>query len=368
MRLRFNKPIILSILISIFLHVLFFTYSGRVWLKGVIENINFTKRLFDVRIVEEKKPPLRSVISKSTQDEVRLRFESPVSEKMKLAAGEATTEKIEKDMEEGIQAKLQPQESRIKLPEKQPFDYSQGTELQERKRAVRQSVSEEPNIPVVKEATLPEPEEVLVPEEFTEKMPGFTPIVFASDKTAENLLVKIPYGGEEAKYSGLEQYLAAKLFTYRDASDGKKYFKIILTAGKDADKLKVIPKEILFLIDCSLSIQQERMEKFKEGLLYCLNNLNKDDIFNVISFKDRIQRLTAKSLKPDRMAIKVSSDFISSLEPSQSTDVYRAFEEVIKTSPERHPSYIILLSDGKPSVGIIDSRQIISNINSLKDE
>lgn len=364
MRPRLNKTALLSVAISFICHAFFFIYSGQVWFKGVVDELR-TKQLFDVKLVEQKKPPVRSIIAKATPQDIKFRFRRPFTEPLKDAGSAEIIDKVEKKTGEDIQTSAQLKEAQMQLPDIRPVDYAKGTVLEEKKRQVKKDIIDEPGMILAKDSNLPQPEyEPIALKEFEEQMPGFTPTVFAPERGTSGL-TKIPYKRLRVEDSGLDVYLAAELVTYTDKSDGKKYFRITIMAGKDVGKLSIIPKEIIFLVDCSLSIQEERIENFKKGLLYCLNNLNKDDIFNIISFKEKIQRLSSESSQPNKNIIKSSNDFISGLKAGSLTDVYGAFQQVIKIPAQSLPSYIMLLSDGKPTVGTQDSRKIISNISRI---
>ena len=364
MRPRFNKTALLSVAVSFICHAFFFAYSGQVWFKGVIDELR-SKQLFDVKLVEQKKPPVRSIIAKATPQDIKFRFRRPFTEPLVDAGDEEIVDKVEKKTREDIETSAQLKEAQMQLPDIRPVDYARGTVLEEKKRQVKEDIVDEPGMILAKDSSLPQPEyEPIALKEFEEQMPGFTPTVFSPERVTQGL-TKIPYKRLGVEDAGLDIILAAELVTYTDKTDGQKYFRITIMAGKDVGKLTVIPKEIIFLIDCSLSIKEERMENFKRGLLYCLNNLNEGDIFNIISFKEKIQRLSSESSSPNQRIIKSSNDFISGLQAGSLTDVYGAFQQIIKIPAKNLPSYIMLLSDGKPTVGTQDSRKIISNISQI---
>ena len=175
-----------------------------------------------------------------------------------------------------------------------------------------------------------------------------------------------------SRYGSLDDLLDIQVFTYQDpsaqpASDGK-YFMIKIFAKKNAAALKVMSKEILFTIDCSLSISPERLDEFKRGIGYCLKHLNPDDIFNIIAFKDKTQFFSPKSVKATPATIQKAERFVSELSSNRTTDVYGAFEKIVKTPPNRHPSNIILISDGRPTHGVVDSRELINSVTRLNQK
>ncbi len=199
-----------------------------------------------------------------------------------------------------------------------------------------------------------------------EGMPGFTPV----EGTLGNSTYDQGGGVRESKgailkYESLDEFLDIRVLTYMDPKDSQKYFMIKIFAKKDAPGFKVMPKEILFLIDCSLSISPERLDEFKRGISTSLQNLNKGDVFNIIAFRDKTFLFRPESATATPDVIRQAENFVSGLTSNRTTDVYNAFEKIVSTKPARTPSNIILISDGRPTHGVVDSRELINSITRI---
>ena len=202
-----------------------------------------------------------------------------------------------------------------------------------------------------------------------EGMPGFTPV----EGTFGNSTFDQGGGTRESKgsilkYESLDEFLDIRVLTYTDPKDSQKYFMIKIFAKKDAAGFKVMPKEILFLIDCSLSISPERLDEFKRGISTSLKDLNKEDVFNIIAFRDKAFLFRPESVKASPDIIKQAENFVSGLTSNRTTDVYNAFEKIVSSKPARRPSNIILISDGRPTHGIVDSRELINSITRINNK
>ncbi len=165
----------------------------------------------------------------------------------------------------------------------------------------------------------------------------------------------------------LKDYLTYELFTYQDPEDGQKYFKISIKVQEKTNSLPTIPKEIVFLLDASLSIKQERLDQLKKGLEYCVNHLNQGDYFNIIVFKEETTKFSPKSLSPAQSDMLAAVGFVDRLKAGGKTDAYNALYKSINLENPMRPSYILFLSDGRPTKGITDSREVINEISRLNN-
>ena len=82
---------------------------------------------------------------------------------------------------------------------------------------------------------------------------------------------------------------------------------------KTAATLESIPKEIVFLIDASLSINEHRLASFKKGIKYCLENLYPHDRFNILTFKDTITRFRPESVLSDAVTVQEALRFLGNM-------------------------------------------------------
>jgi len=202
-----------------------------------------------------------------------------------------------------------------------------------------------------------------------EGMPGFTPSAsdaggeegISADKATQEPKDKV------VQYESLDDFMDIEVYTYENLGYPQKYYMIKIFAKKGANVLKVMPKEILFTIDASLSISSRRLEEFKKGIQYCLSNLNPGDLFNIVAFKDKTFFFSPQSLPATPQTIKEAERFVSSLTASERTDVYAAFDGIVKLPLERRPSNVVLISDGRPTYGIVNSRDLINSITRINE-
>lgn len=194
-----------------------------------------------------------------------------------------------------------------------------------------------------------------------EGMPGFTPV----KGTARDAEVDARIGeekGEIVRFEAVDDFLDIELYTYEDPRDGQKYYMIKIFAKKGA-RLRVMPKEIVFLIDSSLSINRDRLDEFKRGLAESLRDLNPQDVFNVTAFRAQAQSFSSLPVAATPEAIKRAERFVGELTSDQQTDMYVALEQAVQRPAARAASYLLLISDGRPTHGIVNAREILSAVS-----
>jgi len=166
---------------------------------------------------------------------------------------------------------------------------------------------------------------------------------------------------EVQKYPSLDDVLEVHLSTYEPPNEDG-YF-LIRISPKRGGTFERMPKETVFVIDVSKSIREAKLEQSKIGLEKCLAELNESDLFNVIAFKDSPVVFRSSSVRPTRANLSAASAFVRKLKPSGETDVYSAIAPLVRIKkPETHPYNVFLMSDGKPTTGMLDSRAIINNL------
>lgn len=161
-------------------------------------------------------------------------------------------------------------------------------------------------------------------------------------------------------YTFLDDLLDISVETFRNPGEDLGFFRLRIAPKKDAG-IEPIGKDITFVLDASTSISQRKLDISAKGISRAIDALGPDDRFNVVVFRDTpilFQPEPVPAANENRAAAK---SFIANLESRGETDVYRAMQSVVQTTPRPgHPGVIFLVSDGRPTAGIRDSRAIIN--------
>lgn len=159
----------------------------------------------------------------------------------------------------------------------------------------------------------------------------------------------------------MENLLGFQISQFTSPADpGYVYFKVEITRA-GAEALPVLPKDVVFLQDCSESMTSYKLAQCKKGLLRAIKTLGPDDRFNVLGFRDSVEscfpNLTANSASTRARA----KWFVEGLKARGKTDVNASLGVLLDHMDPRQdrPLIAVLVTDGRPTMGLVDSSEII---------
>ena len=371
--MNWNKPVILAIFISLIVHAVFLAAAPHMVMTGMWQVVDQTRKMFRIRDVDketasvnlfkETRPRTSSV--KMTQQVPRLKgvnFQSMMLKekpKEELSLEAKKKEMINEPVNEVI-------------PEAKPVDMMKS----EAERAKKEVSPEKRSLAdrLLTEELVEDTVNSDASDRQIDHEPGQRSFDRFADGTGDwETEMPAAYGPGEGDMSGIQagarlgeyedigEHLDVRVKTYKDQATGEKYFEIIISV-KEGSRLEVIPKEIIFLVDSSKSITEEKLTYIKEGLLSSIKSLNPGDRFNLVAFRGNLVRYEPYPVEVSERTIQKARPFIQQMEAVGQTDVENALLGIIEEPVQYYPSYIVLITDGRPTTGAINSREIIQQI------
>lgn len=163
-------------------------------------------------------------------------------------------------------------------------------------------------------------------------------------------------------YYSIGEAEAFHLMTYRDPTnleDSDGFFLLLLAPGFQ-ESVRVVPKDVLLVLDRSGSMDGEKFQQAQQALRYIVNHLNPEDRFNIITFSTGVEVYAGdmRSVSDVDEALL----WVDKLRAEGSTDINRALLEAASFASMERPTYLVFLTDGLPTVGEVDNQRIIANL------
>lgn len=161
--------------------------------------------------------------------------------------------------------------------------------------------------------------------------------------------------------------IGISLLTYNDGND-EGYFLLTAAPSFIINENKIDQKNITFMIDVSGSMAGKKLRQAKQALLYCINNLNPGDGFEIIRFSTEAYALFGNTVDANGNNLKRAEKFIEDLKPVGGTNIEEALSIALKSGDKSNRTHmIIFITDGKPTIGETDDDNLLKKIENLND-
>ncbi len=152
-------------------------------------------------------------------------------------------------------------------------------------------------------------------------------------------------------YSVSDKAMSADMLAQRSpGSDG--YFLISVAPPVTAKAIE--KKDIVLVADTSGSMSGDKMDECKKALKYIVNSLNPGDRFGIVQFNTDAESFRHSLVDATPENRKAAVSFIDDLEARGGTNIGEAMNlgsEMLNKGDVARPAYIVLMTDGEPTVG-----------------
>ena len=133
---------------------------------------------------------------------------------------------------------------------------------------------------------------------------------------------------------------------------------------KEEDQQQV-EKTILFVVDHSGSMNGKKIKQAREAAKFVVNNLSENDTFNIVRYSNQVEKHRPELERYSSDSRPSAISFINNTFAGGGTNINDALQSAVSslTDPDQ-PTYVVFLTDGRPTVGVKDEMQIVSNFNS----
>lgn len=163
-------------------------------------------------------------------------------------------------------------------------------------------------------------------------------------------------------YAQDEKDISCNILSYRPDESKDGYFMLLASPVNPVPKSKILPKDVVFVLDISGSMKGEKFKSAKEGLKRCIKSLNRADYFNIIAYSSAVKIYQKNLVK----ASEFSQDacvYVETLISGGGTNINEALLTALSIKPKYNKvKQIVFITDGAPTVGVTDIFTILENI------
>jgi len=166
-----------------------------------------------------------------------------------------------------------------------------------------------------------------------------------------------------------DEGVGVSLITDKESGEDGSFILMITPQYYQEAVESALPKDMVFVYDRSGSMSGEKIEQAREAIIFCLENLNPQDNFNVIAFASDVRSWQDELVPASKANIQSAIDFVKDIPARGGTDIHssllQALSELDKGSS--NPQMVIFLTDGEPTVGVTDNVEIVDAVKSAND-
>lgn len=169
-------------------------------------------------------------------------------------------------------------------------------------------------------------------------------------------------------YAADEAPISARLLAHREGTD-KGSFLLLLSPGTADVTDRIIPKDVVFVVDTSGSMAGGKLDQARRALQFCIENLNAEDRFEVVRFSTEAEPLFGKLRNADKEPRASAHEFIDRFKPMGGTAIDEALRHALSQRPpdSERPFVVIFLTDGRPTVGLTDEESILTRVREVNE-
>ncbi len=158
----------------------------------------------------------------------------------------------------------------------------------------------------------------------------------------------------------IEALLTARITTFASKHEPDyAYFRVEINRRSE-EALPVLPKDVLFVQDCSASLSEQRLYFCRQGLTESLPLIGPEDRFNIVAFRDQVESCFEGWMTNSPASLARAEQFVQGLQSQGETDIFTAIRAALNfTVQPGRPVIVILISDGHATTGLTDGAAII---------
>jgi Ca-activated chloride channel family protein len=199
-------------------------------------------------------------------------------------------------------------------------------------------------------------------------VPGFDPRIEREGSRKAKVVWErdnqVPDRDFELIFSEDKRPVGMDFLAYKDGDEG--HFLLLVSPDSELQAERIPAKDVTFVVDTSGSMMGEKIRQARDALVFCIEALNPDDRFNLIPFATDVRPYADQPLPATVENRRQARDLIAGLKASGGTAIDGALQAALKAEVSKdRPSFLVLITDGLPTVGETDPTVILKRAKEL---
>jgi Ca-activated chloride channel family protein len=147
-----------------------------------------------------------------------------------------------------------------------------------------------------------------------------------------------------------------------DGPDGR-FFMLLASPRFAAPGDRVVAKNVVLVLDSSGSMSGVKIRQAKDAARFILNHLDRRDAFSLIDFDDAVTAFSDGLMPATAENVSRALKFVDGVEDSGGTNINDALLAALSRMRDgERPGYVLFLTDGRPTVGVTETAEILRNL------
>jgi Ca-activated chloride channel family protein len=154
------------------------------------------------------------------------------------------------------------------------------------------------------------------------------------------------------------------LLTCRPEKDGDGTFMLLISPRAELSKKHHVPRDMVFVLDTSGSMQGAKIEQAKKALKFCLGSLSATDRFALMNFSTTVNKFADALTPAGSSQVEQAKKWVDRLEANGGTAIDAALDAALatRTGDQSRPFTVVFFTDGQPTVGETNPDKILEKV------
>jgi Ca-activated chloride channel family protein len=160
-------------------------------------------------------------------------------------------------------------------------------------------------------------------------------------------------------YSTISGLVGMNVISYRPSENDDGFFVMLASPEVRPALEQRIEKSMVFVFDKSGRMSGKKIDQGREALKFLIQQLKPGDTFNIVAYDSAVETFRPELQRVDDATIRAALGFADGMYAGGGTNIDGALQTALTmlNDPKR-PSYVLFMTDGLPTVGVLDERQI----------